>query len=388
MEINIINEMLETYGMSLEEYNAFLEQMKADPIGFITEETDPDIGKKKNIFKSIHQIAMPYAEQGYILKKPKVDGLSLVFLGVGGGGQAVVQGHHTGGFILQSGDTRIHFDPGVTAVRDCLEYSQNAEDDWHPVMTDIICVTHNHIDHCGGLEEYAENIITVSKKFASQVTVLCNRTVLEGNKEFDQGPRLDKYKKAKLGTVKVMRPGDSHKAGEIIIKAVPAIHTESYDPESKSHSDSDCVGYVIDTPNGTVGVTGDTEFFPALSESFNGTDHIVAYMVQEKSRSKGEAERYEKENVSREKRVLHTQFLGEEGVLHLLAEVNPKTCILTHHGDQLVTYADGKQQYVDIPQTIAKRIESSSGVKTIAASDSMRVDIIEGSVKIRQNKSC
>ena len=369
MKIDLLDILLRNNRISRTEFNELICQMENDPIGFIINETDPGVAKKKNLIKSVFQIICPYRCSNYVVDKPEIDYINLTFLGVAAGGYAVSQGSRTGGFILHAGNKRIHVDPGVSVIRDCRDYTICTGENLDPILTDTLLVTHNHIDHAGGVEEYAEIWMPFSGLLKKNI--IANETLIKGNPDFDQGPRLDKYKKAKFD-VHSLDIGERIDLEDITIRATRAIHIEAFDPITRK-SGGDCIGFVVETPFGSIGITGDTEYFGSMADEFSDVDYLVAYVVQERSRAKGEPERYSADDIAKGKEAPHAQFLGEVGVEKLLKEIKPKVCMLTHYGDQLATFVNGELVYKDIPEALAKRIENSTKVRTIACLNGMKI---------------
>ena len=385
MKIDLLNTLLKVNSISRSEFNEMILQMKSDPVKFIIAETDPKVAKKKNIVKSIFQIIHPYRTSNYVVNKPGIDHISIIFLGVAAGGYAVSQGSRTGGFILHTGNKRIHVDPGVSAVRDCRDYALCTGENLDPILTDALLVTHNHIDHAGGVEEYAEIWLPFSS--VMRKTIIANKTVLRGNSKFDQGPRLDKYKKAKINVYSVI-PDERVDLEDIPVRATRAIHVEAFDPITRK-SGGNCIGFVVETPFGSIGISGDTEYYRSMADEFSDVDYLVAYMVQERSRTEAEPERYSAGDIAKGKEAPHAQFLGEIGVEMLLEEIKPKVCLLTHYGDQLATFMNVKNVklvYKDIPEAIAKRIENNTGIRTIACLNGMMLNIKNNNIEIKMNE--
>lgn len=156
MKINLLSELLKSNHMLRTEFNELICKMKNNSLEFIVNETNPIIAKRKNIVKSIFQTVYPYRNSNYVVDKPEIKHISMTFLGVAGGGYAVSQGSRTGGFIIHAGNRRVHVDPGVSAIRDCRDYTSCTGENLNPILTDVLLVTHNHIDHAGGVEEYTE----------------------------------------------------------------------------------------------------------------------------------------------------------------------------------------------------------------------------------------
>jgi len=382
MKIDLLNSLLKVNGISRSEFDEMILQMKSDPVKFIIAETDPKVAKKKNIIKSIFQTVYPYRTSNYVVDKSEIDHIRITFLGVAAGGYAVSQGSRTGGFILHVGDKRAHVDPGVSAVRDCRDYTICTGENLDPILTDALLVTHNHIDHAGGVEEYTEIWLPFSGVLKK--TIIANETLIKGNPDFDQGARLDKYKKAKID-VQSLNPGERIDFGDITISATRAIHIEAFDPITRK-SGGNCIGFVVETPFGSVGITGDTEYYDSMADEFSNVDYLVAYVVQERSRTEAEPERYSSGDIMKGKEAPHAQFLGEVGVEMLLREIKPKCCMLTHYGDQLATFMNEKLVYKDIPKALAKRIENNTKVRTIACLNGLSFDIRDNNIEMKMNE--
>jgi L-ascorbate metabolism protein UlaG (beta-lactamase superfamily) len=369
MKIDLLDILLRNNSISRMEFNELIHQMGTDPVGFILNEKNPGVAKKKNIIKSIYQIIYPYSTSNFVVNKPELDHINMTFLGVAAGGYAVSQGSRTGGFVLHTGNTRIHVDPGISAVRDCWDYTACSGENLDPILTDALLVTHNHIDHAGGIEEYAEFWLPFSGLLKK--TIIANKTLIKGNPDFDQGPRLDKYKKANFD-VRSLDPGERIDLEDITVRATRAIHIEAFDPITRKGG-GNCLGFVVETPFGSIGITGDTEYYQSMADEFSDVDYLVAYMVQERSRAEAEPERYSTGDIMKGKEAPHAQFLGEIGVEMLLKEINPKVCMLTHYGDQLATFMNKKLVYRGIPEAVAKRIGNNTGVRTIACLNGMKI---------------
>ena len=382
MKIDLLNTLLKVNGISRSEFDELIRQMENDPIGFIVDEFNPRVAKKKNIVKSIFQIIHPYRISNYVVNKPEIDHISIVFLGVAAGGYAVSQGSRTGGFILHTGNKINHVDPGVSAVRDCRDYTICTGENLDPILTDALLATHNHIDHAGGVEEYAEIWLLFSSLFKK--TIIANETLIKGNPDFDQGPRLDKYKKAKID-VHSLNLGERVDLEDITVRATRAIHIEAFDPITRK-SGGNCIGFVVETPFGSIGITGDTEYYGSMADEFSDVDYLVAYMVQERSRTEAEPERYSAGDIMKGKEAPHAQFLGETGVEMLLKEIKPKICMLTHYGDQLATFMNGRLVYKVIPEALAKRIEKNTGIKTTACLNGMKIGLKDKKIDVELNE--
>jgi L-ascorbate metabolism protein UlaG (beta-lactamase superfamily) len=382
MEIDLRDILLRNNGILRAEFDEQIRQMENDPVRFILNEKDPDVAKKKNIIKSIFQIIYPYRASNYVLDKPEIDYINMTFLGVAAGGYAVSQGSRTGGFILHTGNKRIHVDPGVSALRDIRDYTTCGGENLDPILTDTLLVTHNHIDHAGGVEEYTERWLPFSSLLKK--SIIANETLVKGNPDFDQGPRLDRYKKAKFD-VHSLDSGERIDLEDITVRATRAMHVEAFDPITRRRG-GNCIGFVVETPYGRIGITGDTEYYESIADEFSDVDYLVAYLVQERSRTNAEPERYSAGDIAKGKEAPHAQFLGEIGVEMILKEIKPRVCLLTHYGDQLATLMNGRLVYKVIPEAIARRIENTTGIKTIACLNGMIITLKDKKNKVKLNE--
>ena len=59
--------------------------------------------------------------------------------------------------------------------------------------------------------------------------------------------------------------------------------------------------------------------------------------------------------------------------------------MLTHYGDQLATFMNGKLVYKDIPRAIARRVENNTGVRIIACLNGMNIGL-KDNINVELNK--
>jgi hypothetical protein len=178
---------------------------------------------------------------------------------------------------------------------------------------------------------------------------------MHGNASFNCGPVLDAYKKSKVQAL-ALEPGESFKKNGIKFTATNAQHVEAVDGVQRL--EDTCIGYRVDTPYGSIGVTGDTEWHPRLLEDFAGVDLLIAYVTQEAERAGTSTQKdYGLTQPSR----FHRQFLGETGVAALLLHLKPRFgAILTDFGDQLKS---PEGDYDLIPQRLVSRLEQKVNIR-------------------------
>jgi len=234
-----------------------------------------------------------------------------------------------------------------------------------PLWLDGILLTHIHSDHTGGFQEVFERMRWAGLIDSTDKFVIGNRTCIDGHRDFDCGPLLDKYKKRVVRAL-ALEPGMSVRIKDVEIRATYAKHVEAVDGERRL--EDSCLGYKIITRHGVLGITGDTEWHPRLAEDFAGADLIIAYVTQEAERAGSRTQKDYGLTIPNE---FHRQFLGELGVAELSKNLKPpKGVILTDFGDQLKSPGG---DYDIMPGMMAARLEEEVGVPMKAAAPGMVV---------------
>lgn len=250
----------------------------------------------------------------------------IFFLGSGGGRWNTIAQHRaTGGFRIELEREQIHVDPGPGAIAKCKEFGINAR------KTSAVACTHCHLDHYNDLEVMVEAMSMGEKK---KGVLLGSRSVLEGFESFEAV--VSEYHKSLPERVEILEPEKSIGLGECTVL-----------PLRTKHDDPTCCGLRFRTKFGDVSYTSDTEYFEGLAELHKGARILVVNVMRpDASRIPG--------------------HLCTEDAIKLLKETMPEVAVLQHFGIKMV-FAN--------PQLQAKRAERESGVKVIAASDGMRLDL-------------
>jgi len=252
--------------------------------------------------------------------------MEIVFLGTGGGRfNLISQTRRTGGFIIR-GSLQLHIDPGPGALAACHVFSID------PKKTDAVVVTHNHIDHLNDAALMLEAINCYPNQ--KRGTIISTSSVLLEDEFGERG--ISSYFTRKTKCVHVARVGKMIKIGSSILTPTPV-----------RHEDKTGFGFVLEMDGARIGYTSDTEYFSCLPSHFLHCDLLIANNLKS----------------------------GQDGVpghlygdttAKLLSECSPKLCVLTHLGQSLIKSGPAKE---------AKKIEKASGVRTIAATDGMKIDV-------------
>lgn len=249
--------------------------------------------------------------------------MEIIFLGTGGGRINLInQTRATGGFII-SGTQNIHVDPGPGALVHMRRMGLN------PLKTNIILVTHSHIDHISDAGVLIEGMSNYGLRKAG--ILIGADDSLEGKTD---GQRISEFHLSKAETIVNAKPGESFQfeGGKFTFtKAV--------------HDTFPAFGFVLEMEGKRIGYTGDTEYFEGMDMLFEGCSLLIL-------------------NVMKPYKDQYHGHLTAEDASKLIGRVQPKLAIITHIGMKMQSYP---------PEKKAKEIEEETGIKTIAATDGMKV---------------
>ncbi|MEM3400112.1 MAG: MBL fold metallo-hydrolase [Candidatus Micrarchaeia archaeon] len=256
--------------------------------------------------------------------------MEIIFLGTGGGRLNLIdQRRATAGFRVHfENGLKMHAEPGPGALIKCRELGCD------PIDTQILLVSHVHIDHSNDTSLMIEAMTEYTKK--RRGILLGSSNVLIGDAEFDRC--VSRYHQSLLERCVVLRPGTVFGMDGIEI-----IATET------RHDEWDAVGMIIRSEKVKVGYTGDTEYFPALCKIFSGCDLLIINNLQPNGRA-------------------IPGHNDSAGSIKILKGAKPKQSVLTHMGTELTR---------EVAEREAAMIERESGVKTVAAYDGMRISLGE-----------
>ena len=256
--------------------------------------------------------------------------MEIIFLGTGGGRfNLISQMRRTGGFLIL-GKQQLHVDPGPGALAACHDFSID------PKKTDAVVVTHNHIDHLNDAALMLEAINCFPNQ--KRGTLVASKSILAGDEYGERG--ISSYFINKLSSSCIASHGKPVLIGS-------GSRSARLFPTPVRHDDMTGFGFVLEMDGKRVGYTSDTEYFNALPSHFMNCDLLVANNLK----------------------------AGDDGVpghlysdttVKLLTACSPRLCVLSHMGSSLIKAG---------PALEAKKIEKASGVRTIAATDGMRVDM-------------
>ena len=250
------------------------------------------------------------------------------FLGTAGARFVVMkQLRASGGAWLSVGKTNLYIDPGPGALVRCL-HSKPALD---PSLLNGILLTHKHLDHSGDINVMIEAM--TDGGFKKRGVLFAPADALE------EDPVIFKYAMGYVEKVQVLKEDSQYQIGDI-----PFSTARKHRHRAETYG----INFKI-SPYGVSWIT-DTKFFPELPNLYQG-EILIIHVVRLKP-------------VGDEP----IDHLSIEDVKMILKKAKPKLAILTHFG---MTMIKAK------PWVVAAELEKELGLKVIAASDGMKLDLEE-----------
>jgi len=249
--------------------------------------------------------------------------MEIIFLGTGGGRINLInQDRATGGFLI-SASKNIHVDPGPGALVNMRKLELD------PLHTNILVVTHSHIDHISDAGVLIEGMSRYG--LDRKGTLIGASDSLEGATD---GQSISKYHLGRVEKIVNAKPGEAFEFEGGKFHFTKAIH-----------DNFPAFGFILELDGKKIGYTGDTEYYEGISDVFEGCDLLIL-------------------NVMKPSEDKYTGHLTAEDASKLIGRVQPKLVLLTHMGLKMQRYPAEKK---------AAEIEEETGVKTVAATDGMRI---------------
>jgi ribonuclease BN (tRNA processing enzyme) len=250
------------------------------------------------------------------------------FLGTAGARFVVMrQLRASGGVWLSAGKTNLYIDPGPGALVRCLNSKPRLE----PSTLDGILLTHKHLDHSGDVNVMIEAM--TEGGFKKKGILFAPRDALE------EDPVVLKYVMSYVEKVEVLKEDSEYRIGDI-----------RFSTAWKHQHRVETYGLNFKTSPRTISFVTDTKFFPELPNLYGG-EILVIHVVRLKP----------VEDVP-------IDHLSIEDVKSILKKAKPRLTILTHFG---MTMIKAK------PWVVAAELEKELGLRVIAASDGMKIDLEE-----------
>jgi phosphoribosyl 1,2-cyclic phosphodiesterase len=248
------------------------------------------------------------------------------FLGTAGARFVVMkQLRASGGVWLSVGRTNLYLDPGPGALIRCLNSRPRLE----PSTLDGILLTHKHLDHSGDVNVMIEAM--TDGGFKKRGVLFAPRDALE------EDPVVLRYAMGYVEKVEVLKEDSEYRIGDI-----------RFSTARKHHHRVETYGLNFKVSPHTVSFITDTRFFPELPSLYRG-EILVIHVVRLKPIGDDPID-----------------HLSIEDVKNIVKKAKPRLTILTHFG---MTMIKAK------PWVVAAELEKELGLKVIAASDGMKIDL-------------
>jgi phosphoribosyl 1,2-cyclic phosphodiesterase len=263
----------------------------------------------------------------YGIEIRKVDAMTTItFLGTGGGRFATIyQPRNTGGIYIDNG-WKLHLDPGPGALVNMNRLSID------PGKTDAVLISHCHPDHYTDAEVLIEGMARGG--FRKRGILIGSKSVLEGAGNF--GPAISAYHLGLPEKVITVARGSLVFVNDLAIEATPT-----------KHSDPTGVGFKFRTSEGVLSYVSDSEMSTEVTEAHKGSRILIICLT----RPIGSRIPY---------------HICTEDAAVLVEQTAPEIAILTHFGMRLLHEGAEKQ---------SSYIEKKSGIRTVAATDLMKVQV-------------
>jgi phosphoribosyl 1,2-cyclic phosphodiesterase len=253
---------------------------------------------------------------------------SIKFIGTAGARYVVMkQLRSSGGVWMYVGGTNLCIDPGPGSLIRCLRSKPKLD----PSLLDGILLTHRHLDHAGDVNVMIEAMTEGGHK---------KRGILFAPEDaLEKDPVVLRYLRGYLEKVEILREDSRYRLGEI-----------SFSTAQKHHHPVETYGLNFNTSPHTVSLITDTQYFPELPDLYRG-EVLIIHVVRLNPIGNDPID-----------------HLSIEDVKTIMQKSRPALTVLTHFG---MTMVKAK------PWEVAKALEKELGLKVIAASDGLKLDLKE-----------
>jgi len=249
------------------------------------------------------------------------------FLGTAGARFVVMsQLRNSGGLWITLDDTNVLVDPGPGSLVRCL----SSRPKLNPRDLDGIILTHRHLDHSNDINIMIEAM--TKGGWDKKGIVFAPRDALE------EDPVVLKYVRKYVEDIEVLKEKGTYKLKNIKFTT----------PVKHPHHGVETYGLNIYGKNISISLISDTDYFQGI-ESYYREPILIINVVR----------------MPESKKIQHLTINDAEKII---SKNKPRLTILTHFGMTLIKAK---------PWEIAEEISKKTGVKVIAASDGMNIELDE-----------
>jgi len=233
----------------------------------------------------------------------------------------------SGGVWLSVGKTNLYIDPGPGALVRCLSSKPRLD----PSILDGILLTHKHLDHSGDINVMIEAM--TEGGFKKRGVLFAPRDALE------EDPVVLNYLRGYVDRIEILKESTDYRIGDI-----------RFSTAKRHWHRVETYGLNFETEPYRVSLIPDTRFFPELPDLYHG-EILIIHVVRLKPIGDDPID-----------------HLSIEDVKTIVKKTRPKLVVLTHFGMTLIKAK---------PWIVADELEKDLGIRVIAASDGMKIDLEE-----------
>ncbi|MDZ4246534.1 MAG: MBL fold metallo-hydrolase [Dehalococcoidia bacterium] len=249
---------------------------------------------------------------------------TITFLGTAGARIMVAkQILASGGMWMSLAGEEILVDPGPGCI---VQVTKRKLD---PTRLKAIILSHRHLDHASDINVMIEAM--TEGGFKKRGLVFAPADALEGD------PVILKYLRSFPEKIYVLEEGKTYRVGEV-----------SFTPPLRHDHGVETYGFNFQLPGVTFSYIADSRFFPELPGAYHGQVLVINVVRKDPG---------------------HPFFhLSLADVKTIMLEIKPRAVVLTHFGMNM---------WRDKPWELAENLSLETGIKTIAARDGMKLDLVE-----------
>ena len=248
----------------------------------------------------------------------------LKFLGTAGARYTVTrQLRKSGGVWISLDETQLLVDPGPGSLVCCL----SSRPILNPTSLDGILLSHRHIDH--------SNDVNIMIEAMTNGGSTKRGMVFAPGDALDEDPVILQHFRNHVKDIIRLHEGGVYTVGNIRF-STPIRHVHGVET----------YGLHLMGKHVSVSIVTDTQYFDGL-ESYYPGDVLILHTVLVQSK----------------KEILH---LSLEDAERIISKAKPRLCVLTHFGMGMIR---------NKPWKLASELSERSGVKVVAASDGMKLDL-------------
>ena len=248
----------------------------------------------------------------------------LIFLGTAGA-RYVAFGfeRQAGGLYFGFPELNIHVDPGPGAF--VHAHRKGIEPHW----TDVVILSHRHLDHCADVNHVLESMTLGGKK--KRGYLLCPSDCITVD------PVVLEYTRKNIEKTEIIKEGTERELSTHLTVSFPLKHVHGVET----------YGVVFNWRGTVYSYISDTKFFEGLLEAYRNSSLLILNTTLLKSSQK-------------------IDHLSAEDAKVIVGELKPELAVLTHFGRTMLSAK---------PWEVALTISKETGVKVIAAYDNMILDL-------------